>query len=72
MAVPSVLDKFNRHYHREDDREEAIVPPGAEVLERFWSGMKEAMGKARKFAPVARDYALFKVLELAGLKSMRR
>ena len=68
VAVPSVLDKFNRHYHREDDREEAVVPPRAEVLERFWSGMKEAMGKARKFAPVARDYALFKVLELAGLR----
>jgi len=68
VAVPSVLDKFNRHYHREDDRDEAVVPPRAEVLERFWSGMKEAMGKARKFAPVARDYALFKVLELAGLR----
>ena len=68
VAVPSVLDKFNRHTHRQDDRAAAVIPPRAEVLERFWSGMKEHMSKARKFATVARDYTLFKVLALAGLR----
>lgn len=68
VAVPTVLDKFNRHTHRQDDREDAIIPPRPEVLERFWSGLKEQMSKARKFAPLARDYALFKVLALAGLR----
>ncbi len=68
VAVPTVLDKFNRHTHRQDDREDAVIPPRPEVLERFWSGLKEQMGKARKFAPLARDYALFKVLALAGLR----
>jgi integrase len=52
----------------EDDRAAAVIPPRAEVLERFWSGMKEHMSKARKFATVARDYTLFKVLALAGLR----
>ncbi len=68
VVVPTVLDKFNRHYHRDDDRDEAVVPPPTEVLERFWSGLKAALNTARKFAPLARDYALFKVLELAGLR----
>ena len=27
VAVPAVLDKFNRHTHRQDDREDAVVPP---------------------------------------------
>lgn len=69
VSVPIVLDKFNRHMHREDDREEAVIPPNPEVLERFWAAMKEEMSRARKFATVARDYALFKVLALAGLRS---
>src|SRR5579871_3030585 len=68
VAVPTILDKFNRHSHRQDDREEAVIPPPPEVLERFWSGLKEQMNTARKFAPLARDYALYKVLALAGLR----
>src|SRR6266702_229338 len=54
VAVPTVLDKFNRHTHRQDDRDDAVIPPRPEVLERFWSGMKQQMGQARKFAPLAR------------------
>jgi integrase len=68
VVVPTVLDKFNRHTHRQDDRDDAVIPPRPEVLERFWLGLKEHMDKARKFAPLARDYALFKVLMLAGLR----
>jgi site-specific recombinase XerD len=68
VAVPTVLDKFNRHTHHQDDREGVVAPPPPEVLERFWAGMKTLMTNARKFAPTARDYALFKVLALAGLR----
>ena len=68
VAVPTVLDKFNRHTHRQDDREDAVAPPQPEVLERFWAGMKEAMAHTRKFAPIARDYALYRLLALAGLR----
>lgn len=68
VAVPSVLDKFNRHTHRHDDREDAVAPPPPEILERFWSGLKQAMPTARKFAPIARDYAFFRLLALAGLR----
>lgn len=68
VAVPTVLDKFNRHLHRHDDREDTVTPPQPEVLERFWSGIKEELATARKFAPLARDYALYRVLALAGLR----
>ena len=68
VAVPTVLDKFNRHLHRHDDREDAVTPPRPEVLERFWSGIKEELATARKFAPIARDYALYRLLALAGLR----
>ena len=69
IAVPTVLDQFNRHIHRHDDREDAVAPPKPELLERFWSGMKEEMSKARKFAPIARDYTLCRLLAFAGLRS---
>jgi site-specific recombinase XerD len=63
-----VLDKFNRHVHRHDDREDAVAPPDPLVLERFWTGMKEEMASARKFATIARDYALYRLLAFAGLR----
>jgi site-specific recombinase XerD len=69
VTIPTVLDKFNRLYHRrQDDGEDDVSPPPPEVLERFWSAMREEMTHARKFATVARDYALYKVLALAGLR----
>lgn len=68
VAVPSVLDKFNRHVHRHDDREDAVAPPDPLVLERFWTGLKEEMASARKFATIARDYALYRLLAFAGLR----
>jgi len=68
VAVPTVLDKFNRHTHRLDDREDAVPPPPPEIRQRFWAGMKTHMTEARKFAPTARDYTLFKLLELSGLR----
>jgi site-specific recombinase XerD len=68
VTVPTVLDKFNRYTHRADDREDAVPPPHPEVRERFWAGMKTHMAEARKFSTIARDYALFKLLELSGLR----
>jgi site-specific recombinase XerD len=68
VQVPTVLDKFNRHHHRNDDNEGKVIPPAPEVLDRFWNGLKEMMKSARKYATVARDYTLFKMLELSGLR----
>lgn len=68
VTVPTVLDKFNRHTHRTDDREDAVSPPAPEIRQRFWVGMKTCMAETRKFSTIARDYALFKLLELSGLR----
>jgi site-specific recombinase XerD len=68
VQVPTVLDKFNRHHHRNDDNDGQVTPPAPDVLDRFWNGMKEMMKTARKYATAARDYTLFKMLELSGLR----
>ncbi|WP_207669737.1 tyrosine-type recombinase/integrase [Cellulosilyticum sp. WCF-2] len=68
VQVPIVLDKFNRHTHRVDDYEGNVIPPEPEVLNRFWDGLKKEMQHARKYKTVARDYIIFRVLELAGLR----
>lgn len=68
VQVPTVLDKFNRHHHRNDDNEGIVIPPAPAVLDRFWNVLKEMMKSARKYATVARDYTLFKMLELSGLR----
>lgn len=68
VVVPTVLDKFNRHYHRNDDSDGIVVPPRPEVLHRFWGGLKQQMSTARKYSTLARDYTLYRLLALAGLR----
>jgi len=69
VNVPSIIDKFNRHMHRRDDMDSAVLPPEPELLERFWDGLKNEMLNARKFATIARDYMIFRTMEKAGLRS---
>lgn len=68
VVVPTVLDKFNRHYHRNDDNNGVVIPPRPEVLTRFWDGLKQQMNTARKYSTLARDYTLYRLLALAGLR----
>lgn len=69
VQVPNLLDKFNRYYHRKDDHNGQVIPPKPVILERFWNGMKEEMKTARKYSTVARDYTVFRMLELTGLRT---
>ncbi|MCM3169479.1 tyrosine-type recombinase/integrase [Peribacillus frigoritolerans] len=69
VKVPIVVDKYNKHYHRNDDTDNQVIPPQLEVLERFWESMKEEMRHARKYHTVARDYVIFRILELTGLRT---
>lgn len=68
VAVPTILDRFNRQVHRLDDADADVSPPRPEVLERFWTQMKAEIATGRKYATVARDYTLYRVLALAGLR----
>jgi site-specific recombinase XerD len=69
VKVPTIIDKFNRHMHRKDDVDTYVLPPEPEILDRFWNGMKEQMISARKYATLARDYMVFRLMEKAGLRS---
>lgn len=66
--VPIVFDRFNRHFHRIDDGDGVVSPPRPEVLDRFWEGLRRQISTARKYATVSRDYTLYKILALAGLR----
>lgn len=69
VHVPNLIDKFNKIYHRKDDYDSQIIPPQPAVLARFWSGMKEDMMVTRKYSTTARDYTIFKIWDLAGLRT---
>ncbi len=69
VNVPNIIDKFNRHMHRKDDVESYVLPPEPEILERFWNGLKQEMMSARKYATIARDYMVFRMMEKSGLRS---
>jgi site-specific recombinase XerD len=68
VNVPVVIDKFNRHMHRKDDIESYVLPPKPEILDRFWNGLKQQMQDARKYSTIARDYMVFRTMELSGLR----
>lgn len=68
MQVPVVTDKFNRHIHRNDDVDSIVLPPEPEILEQFWNGLKIQMTEARKYSTIARDYTMFRTMEMAGLR----
>lgn len=69
VQVPNLFDKFNRYYHRKDDHNGKVIPPRPEILERFWDGLKHEMKTARKYSTIARDYTIFRMLELTGLRT---
>lgn len=67
LACP--LDEFNATRHVSDDSPAALVPPTPDRVDGFFEFLKVRIGTARKYAPAARDYALFRVLYHGGLRS---
>ena len=67
LACP--LDEFNAARHVSDDSPTAQVPPTPERVAAFFEFLKGRIATARKYAPAARDYALFRTLYHAGLRS---
>ena len=63
------LDRFNRARHVGLDSPEQRPPPSAERCEEFFDFLRERLDGARKWAPAARDYALFRTLFHAGLRA---
>ncbi len=63
------VDEFNAARHVGDDSPAELPPPTPERLAGFFEFMKDRIATARKYAPAARDYALFRTLYHAGLRS---
>lgn len=63
------VDEFNSIVHVSDEGGAAKVPPGVERLGEFFDALRTRVGTARKYAPAARDYAMFRMLYWTGLRS---
>jgi integrase/recombinase XerD len=63
------VDEFNASRHVGDDSPAELPPPTPERVAEFFEFLKARIATARKYAPAARDYALFRTLYHAGLRS---
>lgn len=63
------IDEFNASRHVGDDSPELTPPPTPERVSEFFDFLKTRIATARKYGPAARDYALFRTLYHAGLRS---
>jgi site-specific recombinase XerD len=63
------LDRFNRARHVSSETPGLVPPPTVERVDAFFAFLRERLQSARKWAPAARDYALFRTLYHAGLRA---
>ncbi|MFI9367026.1 tyrosine-type recombinase/integrase, partial [Kitasatospora sp. NPDC053057] len=63
------VDEFNASRHVGDDSPALLPPPTPERVNEFFDFMKQRIATARKYGPAARDYAMFRTLYHAGLRS---
>ena len=63
------VDEFNASRHVGSDSPAELPPPSPERVSEFFGFLKARIAVARKYAPAARDYALFRTLYHAGLRS---
>ncbi len=63
------VDEFNASRHVGDDSPALLPPPTPERVVEFFEFMKARIATARKYAPGARDYVLFRTLYHGGLRS---
>jgi site-specific recombinase XerD len=63
------VDEFNASRHVGDDSPAELLPPVPERVSEFFDFLKTRIATSRKYAPAARDYAMFRTLYHAGLRS---
>ena len=66
LACP--VDEFNSARHVSDDSPARDPPPVPERVGEFFGFLRDRIATARKYAPAARDYALFRTLYHAGIR----
>lgn len=65
----SPLDEFNAARHVGDESPALAPPPTPERVGEFFEFLRGRVGTARKYAPAARDYAMFRTLYHADLRA---
>lgn len=63
------LDRFHAGRHVGSDSSASRPPPTASRMDELFGFVRERMEQGRKWAPIARDYALFRTLYHAGLRA---
>lgn len=63
------VDEFNASRHVGDDSPAQLPPPTPERVAEFFDFLRVRIATARKYGPAARDYAMFRTLYHAGLRS---
>lgn len=63
------VDEFNAARHVGDDSPALLPPPTPERVTEFFDFLRDRIATARKYAPAARDYAMFRTLYHAGLRA---
>lgn len=69
VVLADPVDEFNASRHVGNDSPSTRPPPTPERMEAFFEFLRERIATARKFAPAARDYALFRTLYHCGLRA---
>ncbi len=63
------VDEFNAARHVGNDSPEVAPPPTPQRMEAFFAFLRERVATARVFGAAGRDYALFRTLYHAGLRT---
>jgi site-specific recombinase XerD len=69
VRLADPIDEFNAARHVGADSPHRLPPPTTERLGEFFTFLRERVGTARVFAAAGRDYALYRLLYHAGLRS---
>src|SRR5260370_7913978 len=69
VRLADPVDEFNAARHVGGESPESRPPPTPERLAGFFGFLRERVGTARVFASAARDFALYRTLYHAGLRS---
>jgi site-specific recombinase XerD len=69
LRLANPVDQFHAGRHVSSDSPAVLPPPTPRRMEEFFAFLRDRMETARKWAPAARDYALFRTLYHVGLRS---
>lgn len=69
LRLEDPIDEFNAARHVGAESPNVTPPPTPQRMEEFFAFLRDRVATSRKFAPAARDYALYRTLYHAGVRS---